>query len=194
VHALGQVASVSVDPALLARVDELALQRALNAVLPRDIRVSAVERAPDEFHARFSARAKVYEYRILSGPFVSPFEHRYVWHLPYPLDAAAIRSAAAALVGQHDFAAFQASGSAVKTTLREIHSLEVRHAPPRLTLAVCADGFLRHMVRAIAGTLVEVGSGRVPCARVPAIVASRDRGEAGPTAPAHGLFLVSVEY
>jgi tRNA pseudouridine38-40 synthase len=193
VHALGQVASVSLETLILARLDEPAVQRALNAVLPPDVRVWAVERAADDFHARYSARAKSYEYRIVNAPFVSPFDHRYAWHLPRPVDVEAMRRAASALVGRHDFAAFQATGSAVKTTMREVYSLEVRHEPPLIMLRVRADGFLRHMVRTIVGTLAEVGSGRLP-ERMPAVLASRDRGQAGPTAPAHGLFLLSVDY
>jgi tRNA pseudouridine38-40 synthase len=190
VHALGQIASVSLETTL----DCGTLQRAMNAVLPADVRVSSVEAAPDGFHARFSARAKTYEYRIITGPFVSPFEHRYAWHLPYPLDVEGMRRAAGSLVGRHDFAAFQGSGSAVKSTEREVFSLAIAHDPPRLAVRVRADGFLRHMVRAIAGTLVEVGGGRLPPTAIPEVLAARDRARAGPTAPAHGLFLISVEY
>lgn len=194
VHALGQVASVSLDASIVERLGEATLQRAVNAVLPPEIRVVGIDRAADDFHARFSARAKTYEYRIVNAPIVSPFEYRYVWHLPHPLDTGAMARAAAILVGRHDFAAFQATGSIVHTTVREISALEVRAEPPRLTLVVRADGFLRHMVRTIAGTLVEVGSGRRGSETLRATLETRDRSQSGPTAPAHGLFLVSVEY
>ena len=190
VHALAQVASVS----LTAAIDDGALQRALNAVLPASVRVVKVERMPPGFHARFSARAKTYEYRIVNAPFVSPFEHRYVWHLPHPLNVAAMRDAARAFVGTHDFAAFQGTGTDVKTTERTITAVEVDFDEPHLSIEVCADGFLRHMVRTMVGTLVEVGTGRAAPESVAEVLASRDRARAGPTAPARGLFLVSVDY
>lgn len=190
VHALGQVASASFD----TRLDEPTLQRALNAALPPDVRVSAVERAASDFHARFHARAKRYEYRIATGPFVSPFERHYVWHIPYRLDVAAMRAAARVLVGRHDFAAFQSAGSTLKSTERDLFTLDVRQEEARVTVGATANGFLRHMVRTMVGTLVEAGSGRMTAARVAEALASRDRSRAGPTAPALGLFLVSVEY
>jgi tRNA pseudouridine38-40 synthase len=190
VHALAQVASVP----LTATLDSSSLLRALNATLPPDIRVVDVERVADDFHARFSARAKTYEYRIVTGPFISPFERRYAWHLPHALDVTAMPEAAAALLGPHDFAAFQGIGSSVKTTARDITALEVDVDDPHLSIVVTADGFLRHMVRTIVGTLVEVGAGRRQPGWVTEVLASRERSQAGPTAPAHGLFLVSVDY
>jgi tRNA pseudouridine38-40 synthase len=190
VHAVAQVASV----ALATGLDARALRRALNAVLPPDVRVTEVERAADDFHARFSAREKTYEYRIVSAPFVSPFEYRYAWHLPYPLDVSAMQEAGRALLGTHDFSAFQASGSEVRTTERTLTMLDVAFDEPHVCLVVSADGFLRHMVRAIVGTLVEVGTGRATAESVAEALASRDRARAGPTAPARGLFLISVAY
>lgn len=190
VHALAQVASVP----LTVSLDDETLQRALNARLPDDVRVVSVERAPDDFHARFSARAKTYEYRIVTGPFLSPFERRYAWHLPHLRDVAAMQAAAAALVGVHDFAAFQAAGGSVKTTEREITSLEVEFDDPHLSVVVTANGFLRHMVRTIVGTLAQVGARRAVPDWVADVLESRDRSRAGPTAPALGLFLVSVDY
>lgn len=190
VHAVAQVASVALD----TRLDEHALRRALNAVLPPDVRVTAVERVADDFHARFSAREKTYEYRIVNGPFVSPFEHRYAWHLPYSLDISAMQDVALHLRGTHDFAAFQATGSEAKTTVRTVTALDLELDDPHLTFTVSADGFLRHMVRAIVGTLVEVGSGRATTASVLEALSSGDRSRMGPTAPARGLFLVGVSY
>jgi tRNA pseudouridine38-40 synthase len=197
VHALAQVASVHLE----SPIDPVTLQRALNATLPGAVRILAVEEAPPGFHARFAARAKVYEYRIVTGPFISPFERRFAWHVPQALDEDAMRRAAAMLTGTHDFAAFQASGSDVATTTRSVsRSAIVATDDPigggcrRITYEIRGDGFLRHMVRNIVGTLVEVGSGRRAAEAMPAILASRDRARAGPTAPAHGLFLVSVEY
>ena len=210
VHALGQVASVCTT----ATHEVTTLQRALNAVLPPDIRIVSLEEAPPGFHARFDALSKTYEYRIANGPYASAFQHRFVWHVPGALDLAAMRTAAAALVGRHDFAAFQASGTTVNTTVRTIFALELleansapldvsrqgggapeRSRQPRLiVLRATGDGFLRHMVRAIAGTVVDVGLGRWPASQVAEILASRDRTRAGRAAPPAGLFLVEVSY
>jgi tRNA pseudouridine38-40 synthase len=193
VHALGQVASVTMATTL----DGGTLVRALNAVLPPDVRVTAVEDAPAEFHARFSATGKVYEYRIVNAPIVSPFIQRYAWHVIPPLDLAAMRQAGATLVGRHDFASFQAAGSSTHTSVRTLRRLEwvAGSGPDTPTvMRVEGDGFLRHMVRTIAGTLVEVGLARRPPDAVASILAARDRTLAGPTAPAHGLFLVRVLY
>jgi tRNA pseudouridine38-40 synthase len=190
VHAIAQVASA----ALGTRLDDRALQRALNAALPPDVRVTGVERVAEDFHARFSAREKTYEYRIVNGPFVSPFEYRFAWHVPYPLDVPAMQEAALVLEGTHDFAAFQATGSDVRTTERTITGLEVEFDDPHLSITATADGFLRHMVRAMVGTLVEVGSGRATPASVSQALASRERARMGPTSPARGLFLVAIGY
>ncbi len=190
VHALGQVASVTLD----ATMDEATLQRALNAVLPPEVRITEVARAAHDFHARFSAREKTYEYRLLNAPFASPFEYRYVWQVPFPLDVDAMRLAARALVGTHDFAAFQATGSDVRTTTRELRETTIDRRDRLIVLTMRADGFLRHMVRTIVGTLVEVGCGKRTPAGVADVLASRDRTRAGSTAPAEGLFLIRVGY
>jgi tRNA pseudouridine38-40 synthase len=202
VHALGQVASARLTRA----IDPATLGRALNARLPADIRVLHIADADSDFNARFAARAKTYRYRILNAPVQSPFERHYAWHVPQPLDRDAMRAAAAPLAGTHDFAAFQAAGSPVATTERTVFSIECRDAEcsnpsflsassrPLLEIDVRGDGFLRHMVRNIAGTLVEVGLGRRAAGSMAEVLASRDRSAAGATAPAHGLFLVEVEY
>jgi tRNA pseudouridine38-40 synthase len=193
VHALAQVGSAT----LTSRLDCGTLVRALNAVLPADVRIIAAEDMPPGFHARFSATGKIYEYRIVNAPLVSPFLHNYVWHVIQPLDITAMRVAASALIGRHDFAAFQGAGSSVATTERTVRSIEWQDGGGYdlpLVMRIEGDGFLRHMVRNIAGTLVEVGLGRWPAGCVPGILASRDRTLAGPTAPASGLFLVRVLY
>ena len=191
VHALGQVASVR----LSCGHDVTTLARALNAVLPLDVRVSHVEEMPDDFHARFSATGKRYQYRIVNGPFASPFVRRYVWHVLPKLEVAAIRSASALLVGRHDFAAFQGTGTDVPTTVRTVTRLEWEvGADGLLVMAIDGEGFLRHMVRNIAGTLVEIGLGRWPADAIRDILESRDRASAGTTAPPQGLFLVDVLY
>jgi tRNA pseudouridine38-40 synthase len=193
VHALGQVATVG----LTASLEAPTLARALNAVLPADVRVLAIEDVDPAFHARFSAVGRVYEYRIVHAPIVSPFLFRYVWHVTQPLDVAAMREGAKCLVGAHDFAAFQGAGSAVTSTERVVRSIDWEDGSGcdrPLVMRIHGDGFLRHMVRNIAGTLVEVGTGRWLPSRVAEILASRDRTQAGPTAPPQGLFLVRVEY
>lgn len=193
VHALAQVATV----ALAAAIPPPSLVRALNAVLPPDIRVLSAEDAAPQFHARFSAIGKVYEYRIVNAPIVSPFLHRYAWHHPQALDLGAMREGAAQLVGPHDFAAFQGSRSAATSSERIVRAIdwEDRGGDDRLlTMRIEGNGFLRYMVRIIAGTLAEVGAGRWPPSRVAEIMAGRDRTKAGPTAPARGLFLVRVDY
>ena len=193
VHALAQVATAAMESAL----ESSTLMRALNAVLPPDVRVLWVEEVDAQFHARFSATGKVYEYRVVNAPFVSPFLQRYVWHVPQPLDVDAMREAAAHLHGSHDFAAFQGAGSAVGSTVRTVRSIVWENGGGYdlpFVMRIEGDGFLRHMVRNIVGTLVEVGSGRWPASRVAEIRTSRDRAQAGPTAPPQGLFLVRVDY
>jgi tRNA pseudouridine38-40 synthase len=193
VHALAQVASVR----MTAAIEPATLLRALNAVLPDDVRVTAVEGAADDFHARFSAVGKIYEYRIANHAVVSPFVHRYVWHVPQRLDVDAMREASRALAGRHDFAAFQGAGSEVHSTERTIEEIGLEFLPgfdAPIVLRIAGDGFLRHMVRNVTGTLVDVGLGRRNPGDVPRILASRDRAQAGATAPAKGLFLAAVMY
>lgn len=199
VHALGQAASVR----LASPIDTPTLARALNARLPPDVRVLDVSEQPPGFHARFDARAKTYRYRIREGPFVSPFEFRFVWHQATPLDDPAMRDALSCLVGRHDFASFQGAGSDVSTTDRTVMAarVDVTVPPPGVaeqgrlvTIEIEADGFLRHMMRSIVGTLVEVGQGRRSPDEVSNVLHSGDRSRAGATAPARGLFLVRVTY
>jgi tRNA pseudouridine38-40 synthase len=203
VHALGQVASAQVS----GGHETPELRRGLNALLPRDVRVMQVDEVAADFHARFSARAKAYRYAIRNAPIVSPFEYPFVWHVPDRLDVAAMRAAAATLMGTHDFACFHSAGSKIRNTTRTItHSeflansqLPTPQSPipdPQslLIYEVTANGFLHHMVRAIAGTLVDVGRRRRPPESLPALLDGRRRADAGPTAPPQGLFLVSVTY
>ena len=190
VHALGQVASVNVEfdhPAS-------AVMRALNVRLPGAIRVVGAVDAPVGFHARFNATGKLYRYRIARTPVASPFDRMFSWHVPWPLDLAAMRSVAAQLTGRHDFASFQASGSGITATVRHVERLDLVEAGGELHLIAEGEGFLRQMVRIIAGTLVEVGSGQRDHASIPDVLAARNREAAGKTAPANGLTLVAVKY
>jgi tRNA pseudouridine38-40 synthase len=198
VHALGQVAAFTIAREL----EPQAVARALNGHLPRAIRVIAAEEAPPGFHPQFSAHHKTYRYRLWNDEVMSPFEREYVWHVPGPLDVEAMAAAARLLEGRHDFASFQATGSSVATTEREIFESVFRtpHPAPRtphsqsLCYEITGTGFLRHMVRIIVGSLVEIGRGRQPVEWIGGVIAARDRTLAGPTAPPQGLFLVAVEY
>ncbi len=207
VHALGQVASCT----LAHPIGAAALARALNAMLPDAVRVLEVDEAPGGFHARYSARSKTYRYLIRNDSVAGLFDCRYAWHLPQPLDEVAMAEAARMLEGEHDFAALQGAGSAVRSTTRTVSVARVRvssaaeafgeafagpvaSAGRIVTFETTGTGFLRHMVRNAVGTLVEIGLGRRRPAWMAEVLESLDRDEAGPTAPAHGLFLVSVAY
>ncbi len=190
VHAEGQVVSFTTDSVIpLERIVP-----ALNALLPPPVVALCAEEAPPGFHPRFGARRKEYRYRILNRELPSPFEGRFAWHIPEPLDVAAMQAAASELVGEHDFAAFCAAGGAARTSVREVLELSVERRGELIEITVLGNGFLYMMVRIIVGTLVEVGRGRMSPARVREILASRDRTRAGPTAPPRGLALIRVEY
>ena len=157
------------------------------------------------FNARFSARGKLYRYRIINATLISPFERRFAWHIPRPLDLTLMEEAAQALVGEHDFAAFQAAGGAVKTSVRKISASgwtetglalsERSESKGRLlTYEIAGNGFLKYMVRSIIGTLVEIGCGRRAVSSVRELLAPRERSQAGQTAPPHGLYLVRVDH
>jgi tRNA pseudouridine38-40 synthase len=191
VHAEGQVASVS----LATRLLPAELERALNAVLPDDLAVIALETMPADFHARRDAVSKLYRFAIWNGARRSALRARSFYAVPIPLDLAAMREAAGALEGTHDFACFQSVGSSVATRVRTLLRVEVIGSPGgEIAIEVEGTGFLRHMVRALVGTLVEVGSGKRPASSMASLLAARNRGEAGPTAPARGLTLVRVDY
>jgi tRNA pseudouridine38-40 synthase len=214
VHAHGQVASFS----LARQIEPAALVGALNARLPEAVRIINAEIASDSFHARFDAVLKLYRYRIWNADVLDPFERRYAWHLVGSLDRDAMSAAAQLIRGRRDFAAFQAAGSSARSTTREVFSSSViaglkpcatrenvvatnaesgavlQGCDAMITYEVSADGFLRHMVRTIVGTLVEIGRGRRSIAWMDEVLAGRDRSLAGPTAPPEGLVLVSVGY
>ena len=191
VHAIGQVASFTLVRDTPADV----VVRSLNAKLPPEVRICSAEEVPASFHARFDAKAKTYRYRLWNADVLDPFERAYAWHVPGALDVDAMARAARFVEGRHDFAAFQTVGGAGGPTTRVMMSSTLTASRGGLlTYDITGDGFLRHMVRAIVGTLMEVGRGRQRPEWICELIASRDRAQAGRTAPAHGLFLVRVDY
>lgn len=190
VHAEGQVAHFRTQ----SHMDCKILQRGMNALLPGDIVILKVEEADEDFHALFSAKGKTYRYVILNRFHPSAFERHRCWHISRRLDWKVMREAAEPLIGLHDFSAFRASDCCAKNPVREVRGIEIRAEDDWISIMVSANGFLKYMVRNIVGTLVEVGRGKMAPEDVQKILDSRDRTRAGPTAPARGLFLVSVDY
>jgi tRNA pseudouridine38-40 synthase len=206
VHAWGQVANFQTNSGMQAG-DFL---RALNALLPPVIRVRAAQEVGEEFHARHLAQAKTYRYRICRDAVLPPFSRRYVLHDPFPLDFAAMAEAARHFEGSHDFTSFAASTGSEeedekRTTVRTVYDSELLRggdlpdgtggmATEEWVYVVHGKSFLRHMVRKIVGTLLEVGRGRIAAADIPGLLERRDRSCSGPTAPPQGLCLMEVEY
>ena len=193
VHALGQVAAFHlINPIPLEN-----LQKVMNRKLPRAIRVLKIDEVPEAFHPRFDAIAKTYEYRILRTELCSPFERHYVHHFPYPLNEQRMTGCAVSLVGEHDFTAFAASDekdALGHSKVRKIFASQLTRENDRLIYRVTGSGFLKHMVRNIVGVLLEAGKGNLTQADLLARLRPGNEIPAGPTAPARGLFLVSVEY
>ncbi len=191
VHALGQVAHFKTQ----TQMDVYSIQRALNSLLPPDILIKTIEETENSFHARRSSRSKVYEYRILNSNLRSPFHRAYAWHIPFKLDFKEMEKATRWLIGDHDFSAFRSVGTPTRTAVREVIRAEwKREREGLIRFEIEANGFLKQMVRAIVGTLVEVGKGKTTSEAFQKIIESRDRKRAGPTAPSHGLFLKEVKY
>lgn len=201
VHSLEQVAAFETS----SRLSPDTVRRALNANLPADIRVLTAETADEGFHPRYDALGKTYCYLIHQGELSSAFLHRYVWHIRNKLDSDAMKKASACLIGVHDFSSFRGSGCGAKHPKREIVSLSITHhrrmsfmtMPVRgdfLRIEIQANAFLRHMARNIVGTLAEVGRGSIPHEQMKKILQSCRREDAGPTAPASGLFLKKIIY
>ena len=207
VHALAQIASFQTA----SSIPVANFRIVLNDRLPAAIRVLAVNEMPEGFHARHSARAKCYHYRIWRGDVVPPFLARYVTHHPYPLDETAMQQAAALVAGEHDFTSFaavdpdrtlrlaaerQQASTALDppTNIRTIHESRFERHAEELVYIVRGNGFLHHMVRNLVGTFLLAGKGSIAPSDILAILQARDRRAAGPTAPADGLYLVGVEY
>ncbi len=197
VHALAMIANFQTS----AAIPLAAFERGLNSMLPPDIRILAAAEMPLAFHARFSASGKIYGYRFSTAPIMPPCERLYTAHFPGPCDPAAMRAAMPQLMGEHDFSSFEAAGSrpaegrrgAVRC-IQRLELVEDGERPGNFEIIVAGDGFLRHMVRNIVGTLVEVGQGRRTPEEFGQLLAARNRILAGPTAPAHGLVLQEVFY
>jgi len=196
VHAIGQVVTFTTE----SSVPPPNFVKALNDVLPASVRVLEVEEVAPDFHARHSARAKTYRYRIFRGAICPPFLARYVWHYPYPLDEETMMCAAGLVEGEHDFTSFAAvdperrrEGEPV-SNLRRIFLSKWCREGDELIYTVRGSGFLQHMVRNLVGTFILVGKGTLQVEDIARILDARNRTAAGATAPARGLFLVSVEY
>ncbi len=190
VHAVGQV--FHFDTPLSIASD--AWKRALNTLLPDDIRLVAMEEADPEFHARFDVVAKEYRYRILRSENGDVFKRNYTYHFPYEMDVERMREAALFLIGEHDFTSFCSAKTEVVDKVRTVHRLEIEETGDELVVSIEGNGFLYNMVRIIVGTLLEIGSGKKRTEDVPEMLAAKDRDAAGKTAPGHGLYLWKVLY
>jgi tRNA pseudouridine38-40 synthase len=190
VHALGHVANFHTNSSVPAH----AWAPALNHLLPPDIRILASGEVPADFHARYSAKGKLYLYRILNRPAPSALYRNYSWHIHSPLKPKIMREAAACLIGKHDFSAFRSAGCSAQSPVRTLKRLDIRKRGDFLEFWLEADAFLQYMVRNVTGTLVEVGQGRFSPADMASILASCNRSRAGRTAPPQGLYLYEVFY
>ncbi len=190
VHALAQAANFKTH----SKLDCKNIHKALNSSLPRDIRITQLEDTHLQFHARFSAKAKLYRYSIVNGSFASPFLYRYSHLVKYPLDLGKMRRAAKSLLGRHNFRSFQAVDKRDRHSVRTIKRLEIRKKGSLICLNIEANGFLYRMARNMIGTLLEVGRGRLKPEDIKVILKAKNRRYAGPCAPAKGLCLIEVKY
>ncbi len=170
------------------------IKYALNSSLPRDILITAAKVAPFKFDSQHYAKLKHYRYTVTTSRFVDPFIRHFVARFSYPLDINSMKSSAKAMVGKHNFKAFQASGSKERNTIRTIKRIKIEKKGDLVYIDIWADGFLYNMVRTIAGTLLETGRGKFPKDRIKELLLNRSRALAGPTVPAKGLCLMKVEY
>lgn len=190
VHALGQMANFKTR----SKMPMAVMQRALNALLPKDIIIVDIEEANPDFSARFDARSKTYRYQILNRNYSSAFDRLYQYYVPYKLDVRLMKREAGALVGRHDFKSFHAADRKERMSIRNIRMVSVRKDGPVINIDIEANGFLYNMVRNIVGTLIEIGRGKFPPGSMKRLLRAKDRRLTGPTAPAKGLSLVRVKY
>lgn len=190
VHAMGQVVNFSTHKTITH--DNLI--RGLNSMLPRDVRITGAKDAPDDFHARYSAKSKVYVYCILNRRDNSPFLTRFAHHIPYPLNVPLMRQTIKETLGEHDFSSFKKKDEVYHTTVRNMLRAGVAQKGDVVYVIMEATGFLRYMVRNITGTLILAGKEKITPTEFKAILESRKREMAGPTAPAHGLFLRQIKF
>jgi tRNA pseudouridine38-40 synthase len=190
VHALGNVAVFDTQ----TRMPAEKISYALNQRLPEDIRIQKSEEVAPDWHPRYCNSRKTYEYRIYRSEFPMPVKRLYALHSYHDLDVVKMQKAAGYLVGERDFKSFCHVGAQVESTIRTIYSVEVREEGYDLVIRVCGNGFLYNMVRIIAGTLLEVGKGKIPPEKMQDILEAKNREAAGPTAPAHGLLLYQYEF
>lgn len=192
VHALNQVAHFDIP----YHLSNDSMRKALNSILPLDILVKKAELVDSDFHARYSAHRKTYRYRVDQGEFVNPFKRNYTAHFKYPLDLAKMKAAAQDFVGEHDFTSFVASGSQAKSNVRRIEKVEIYRDEHdnEVIFEFTGNGFLYNQIRIMMAFLLEVGSNQRPVSDVKRVLAAKDRTQARMTAPASGLYLVSVDY
>ncbi len=190
VHALGNVAVFDTQ----ARMPAEKISYALNQRLPEDIRIQRSEEVDADWHPRYCDSRKTYEYRIYRGEFPMPLKRLYTLHIYYNVDLEKMREAAKYFVGEHDFKSFCQVGAQVKSTVRTVYDVSIIEEGADLVIRVTGGGFLYNMVRIMAGTLLEVGKGKIEPSQIPEIIQTKDREAAGPTAPAHGLTLIKYEF
>lgn len=190
VHAKGQVANFKTTSKLPLRK----IKKALNGNLPKDISITGIRRAAEDFNAQFSAKRKLYRYTICNREERNPFLDRFSVHIPRRLDINAMKKGARLLLGRHDFSSFKGSKGATMTQVRTIKKISIKRRGNFIIIDIEADGFLYNMARNIAGTLIEIGRGKIKPAGMKKILSARDRSKAGPTAPAKGLTLIRVKY
>lgn len=190
VHAFGQVANFKLDTDKTAEE----LFDYINRYLPEDIAVIELTEVPERFHSRLNAKRKIYCYRVLNSSLPHVFARRYVYQVPEKLDVAAMQAAADKMCGEHDFQAFTSAKKGKKSTVRRVEQIKIERTGDEIRFTFFGDGFLYHMVRIMMGTLLEVGKGNWDAEKIPAILASKDRQQAGPLVPAKGLALMEVFY
>lgn len=190
VHARGFVCNFYTE----SKIPSDRVPYALNSILPYDIVVLECQEVPGDFHARFQAKAKKYQYRIIHRTFPSAFDKNYAYHWPYCLDIDKMKQAARYFIGKHDFSAFMATGSPVKNTVRTIYDLTLEQKNSEIVVDITGNGFLYNMVRIIVGTLLYVGNYKINVEQIPDVITQGDRTKAGITVPPQGLYLMEVYY